>query len=121
MPRAFICEEDRTIRSLMQALLRRDGISSESAATGTEAASRLTQEIFDVVIIDLSLPGLSGYEVIQQVREKNPALLPRMIVMTASAAAARNPFPEPVAAVLLKPFDLQDFTDCLRSILGKAS
>lgn len=117
MPRAFICEDDRTIRSLIEALLRREGFSTESVATGSEAATRLAVEMYDVIVIDLMMPGLSGYEVIQHVREKNPTLLKRIIVITAAAAVARAPFPEPVAAVLVKPFDIKDFILCARSIL----
>ena len=117
MPRAFICEDDRTTRSLIEALLRREGFSTESAATGSEAAARLGVEQFDVIVIDLMMPGRSGYGVIHTVREKNPALLKRIIVMTAAAPVGPDPFREPVASVLVKPFDIKDFILCARSIL----
>jgi CheY-like chemotaxis protein len=114
VPRAFVCEDDRTIRTLIEALLRREGMTTESAANGIEAASRLAGAMYDVVIIDLMLPGLSGYEVIRHMSEKNPALLSRIVVMTTAALA---PFPEPVAAVMLKPFDINDFILIVRGIL----
>lgn len=67
----LIIEDDQEINKLLQVILRKNSITSAAAFSGTEGLMHLEQGTFDLVLLDLMLPGLSGEELIEKVREKS--------------------------------------------------
>lgn len=116
MPRALICEDDPAIRSLLRITLEREGIDTEAVADGAAAILLLADSDFHVVVLDLMMPGVSGFDVLENMKSRRPALVGRTIVTTAAVSAARR-FTEPVASVIEKPFDLAHFTAVVRRVL----
>src|SRR4051794_9819046 len=103
---ALICEDDPSIRALVQTVLRREGFDTDLAEEGFSAMQELEKTCYDVIVLDLMMPGVDGYAVVDRVQQKWPERLPRIIIMTAVSEALRNDFPAPVCAVLPKPFDI---------------
>lgn len=103
---ALICEDDPSIRALVQTVLRRDGFETDVASEGFAAMEQLEKNCYDVIVLDLMMPGVDGYAVVKRVKEKWPQRLPQIIIMTAVSEALRHDFPEPVCTVLPKPFDI---------------
>ena len=113
--RALVCEDDFSIRLLLEAVLTRYGLTVESVATGVDAVARLRREHYELVLLDLLLPVMSGYEVIDLLRHERPELLSRVVVVTAVRQASREALP--VAAVIRKPFDLADLGGVITRIV----
>lgn len=113
--RVLVCEDDSAIRLLIDKLLSRHGLSPECVETGADAVARLRRCTYDLIILDLLTPVMSGYEVLETLRRERPALLDRIVVITASPQAFREFLP--VAAVLRKPFDLAEFDEVVESVL----
>jgi CheY-like chemotaxis protein len=115
---ALICEDDPSIRALVQTVLRREGFETDLAGEGFGAMQQLEKTCYDVIVLDLMMPGVDGYAVVDRVKDKWPERLPRIIIMTAVSDALRRDFPEPVCAVLPKPFDIDKLAsvvhDCAR-------
>ena len=115
---ALICEDDPSIRALVQTVLRREGFETDLAAEGFSAMEELEKTCYDVIVLDLMMPGVDGYAVVDRIKQKWPERLPRIIIMTAVSEVLRNDFPEPVCAVLPKPFDIDKLAsvvhDCAR-------
>jgi CheY-like chemotaxis protein len=107
MPVGLVCEDDQGIRLLIEVVLRRQGVDAVSARNGQEAAERLKERDFDVLVVDLMMPRYSGYDFIEGIRTARPELLKKVIVVTAAAAVVRDHAPKDVAAVILKPFDVE--------------
>ena len=76
-------EDDADINLLLCTVLRRHGYVTESAFSGTEGRLRLSMEGFDLVLLDLMLPGLSGEDFLREIRKDH--LLP-VIVVSAKVA-----------------------------------
>ncbi|HVE72006.1 MAG TPA: response regulator [Thermoanaerobaculia bacterium] len=119
MRRALVCDDDRSIRTMLHALLRHSHFDVETVDGGGEAIARLA-EPFDLVVLDLMMPNTSGYDVLDHIQRTNPQLLQRVIVATAHAAIVRQPLTTPVAAVLVKPFDLHEFMQAVHDVIVKS-
>ena len=66
--RVLLVEDDHTVRALVRMLLDDEGYEVVEAATGTQAVERFAVETFDLVLLDLRLPGLSGFDVCRAIR-----------------------------------------------------
>jgi CheY-like chemotaxis protein len=117
--RALVCEDDGAIRLLLDRLLTRQGLSTECVATGTEAAAKLRRASYDLILLDLVTPKMSGFDVIAHLERERPHLLERVIVVTAVQPVFAKSLP--VAAFLRKPFDLEELDQTIRQLLPAGS
>jgi len=82
--RILIVDDDRALRHVLTALLRSSGYTAVTAPDGEEALEQLAKKQFDLLLLDVGLPGISGLEVLARLRSRNAA--PRVVVMTADDA-----------------------------------
>ena len=120
--RALICEDDPSIRALVRTVLTREGFDVDVAPDGGVGLERLRDGCYDVLLLDLMMPGVDGYEVIRTVKEERPPTLKRVVVMTAASEAIRSSLPEPVCKLLPKPFNIDELVaavkDCVDVCTG---
>ncbi|MCF6744750.1 response regulator transcription factor [Blastococcus sp. KM273128] len=64
----LIIEDDPRIRRMLQLTLQREGLEVTEAATGEDGLAALAEKSFDVVLLDLMLPGKDGFEVCREIR-----------------------------------------------------
>lgn len=80
----LIVEDDSDINGLLCKILEKEGFETVGAYSGSEALLRLSVEHFDMMLLDLMIPGTSGEEVIKQIREKENEI--PVLVLTAKAS-----------------------------------
>jgi CheY-like chemotaxis protein/signal transduction histidine kinase/CHASE3 domain sensor protein len=80
----LIVEDDPVQQAAITRLLEGEGVETEIAATGKEALARLATQTFDCVVLDLTLPDASGFELIEQMALREGSF-PPVIVHTARA------------------------------------
>jgi CheY-like chemotaxis protein/CHASE3 domain sensor protein len=80
--RVLVVEDDERQRESIYQLLSSEGVEISGVATATEALERLKQTTFDCLVLDLSLPDLSGYEMLQRMAETDEVSFPPVIVYT---------------------------------------
>jgi CheY-like chemotaxis protein len=107
----LLVEDDAALRGLMDALLARRGIAAESVTRGDAALQAIERKSYDAIVLDLVLPGLSGFEVLEQLRFTHPHLLSRVVVVTALSSSALQDleFEGLIFRLLRKPFDIDEF------------
>ena len=71
--RLLVVDDEASVRFTLEEMLRRNGYDVTTAANGEEALGWLMQQPFDLVLIDLCLPGISGRELAHYVRRCQPA------------------------------------------------
>lgn len=102
----LVVDDDRTVLGLIVAALQREQLKAETAMDGAQAIAKLKKKRFCAVILDLMMPRLSGWQVIDWLRE-NPKLTPNSVIV--STAADRSVLhqldPEIVNAIFVKPFN----------------
>lgn len=69
--RVLIIEDDQEISMLLTVILRKANMEPVAAYSGTEGLLQLQNNMFDLILLDLMLPGKSGEELIKEIREKN--------------------------------------------------
>jgi two-component system, OmpR family, phosphate regulon response regulator PhoB len=79
----MVVEDERDIAALISYHLTREGYRVRTAETGQEALQGILAERPDIVILDLMLPGLSGYEVLSQMRARPESAELPVVVLTA--------------------------------------
>jgi DNA-binding response OmpR family regulator len=115
--RILVIDDDLAIRVLLQAVLKRLAFEVVLAEDGEVGLSTIARESFDLVLLDLMMPKVNGYEFIERVAAVD-GRRPHIIVFTAAGqrGVARIP-PNTVCASILKPFDLETFLDLIEQCL----
>ncbi len=80
--RVLIVEDDERQRQSLQQLLTSEGVEICGVATATEGLERLEKTTYDCLVLDLSLPDLSGYEMLERMAETDAVSFPPVIVYT---------------------------------------
>ncbi|HTH10256.1 MAG TPA: response regulator, partial [Acidovorax sp.] len=83
--RVLVVEDDERQRESVRHLLSRDDVEIVCAGTAAEALEQLRDTTFDCMVMDLNLPDLSGYELLQQMTEQDGVSFPPVIVYTGRA------------------------------------
>jgi CheY-like chemotaxis protein len=84
--RVLVVDDERDALEIMRRLLAEHGCEVTTASTAEEALARLAERPFDVLLSDIGMPGVDGYELLRRVRT-GPAPHPRAIAVTAFARA----------------------------------
>ncbi len=107
-PKVLLADDDPAIRPLITAICKRLGFICDSAPDGEVALEMIRSSEYDVVVLDLMMPKVNGYQVIEALRElpRRPAV----IVLTAQGARQTEDVADGtvVHAVIHKPFDLNE-------------
>ena len=106
--RALVVEDDDAIVSLVRRVLEREQFSVECVKSGAAAIQLLKTVAYDLLILDLVLPLVSGEEVMTFLEATQPHTLRRVIVMTASPRELSCEFLERICKILAKPFDINE-------------
>ena len=119
--RILVVDDDDAIRALLFTILRRRGFKVDSARTGLEAMERCAQCHYSVMLLDLMMPHMNGFEVLDTMAKLPCDKRPIIIVLTAGTEP-RNLPPDLVAGTIRKPFDvellLDTVTGCIAMIGG---
>ena len=112
IPLALVVENDGGTQKLLRVLLAREGFDVDAVSSGQGASVLLRRVSYDVVVLDLMLPEVSGFELLEQVAQTDRSTLERVIVASSAARAqldaVRRLYPE--VAVIRKPFDIDDIS-----------
>ena len=69
VPRVLVIDDSQSNRELLCSMLRREGLIGEAAANAEEALERLQQQTYDLILLDLVMPGVTGYDLLLQLKE----------------------------------------------------
>jgi CheY-like chemotaxis protein len=114
--RILVVDDEENLNWSLVNSLRKENYAADGALTGEEALRSLANQAFDIVISDVRMPGMDGFELLQWLRTHRPQT--RVVMMTAfgspteRAEATRGG----VIAYIEKPFDLHTLKDELRRI-----
>jgi len=120
MKPVWIVDDDRSIRWVIEKALSREGIAFNSFSSAQDALEALSGDSPEVLVSDIRMPGLSGLELLNAVKQRHPAV--PVIVMTAysdldSAVAA---FQGGAYEYLPKPFDVDQAVELIRRALDES-
>ncbi|MGZ3235916.1 MAG: response regulator [Burkholderiaceae bacterium] len=119
--RILLVEDDVMIGEGVQTMLRAEGYIVDLAADGRLADAALSTEHFDLVLLDLGLPGMDGVEILRRVRARGKNL--PVIIMTARDAVEDKIKGLDAGAddYIVKPFDVDELAARIRSALRRSA
>jgi CheY-like chemotaxis protein len=116
----LVVEDDPDGSEVVQTVLRLRGISSRAAANGEDALALLDQEIPNLVLVDLALPGMDGWGLLKAIHSRADTAHVPCVAFTAyhSLEVANAAIEAGFAAYFSKPIDTQTFVRDLEKLLG---
>jgi DNA-binding response OmpR family regulator len=105
----LLIEDEPGVMDVMLRVLRRAGFGVRAAHDGGAALAALQECPPTLAILDLVLPGVSGFEVLAHIHQQYPNLA--VIVITANPQAIAHPAAQNVRHYLLKPFHIEELLD----------
>src|SRR5260370_36259492 len=106
--RLLIVDDDDQLRQTLERRFRRQGMKVAAAATAADALDRAEQERFDVALLDLHLPDLTGIELLHKLKEGQAELEALMLTAHGSMETAIQAMKGGAYDYLTKPFHLPE-------------
>jgi DNA-binding response OmpR family regulator len=122
LQRVLIVDDEPSIVLSLQFLLSREGYEVEVAHDGESALELAARRPPDLVVLDLMLPGMDGYEVCRRLRESPATASTRIVVVTARGREAERVrgLEEGADAYVTKPFSTRDLIATVGRFLGRS-
>ena len=112
--RVLLLDDDPSMQRLVARILGNDGFRVDVFLTGSQAIAALQKVTYDVLLLDLMMPHEGGMTVIRHLRGKNPQMLKRSILLTASPDSLIGALSGEVSTVVQKPFEPKQLIDAVR-------
>jgi DNA-binding NtrC family response regulator len=116
----LIIDDEQEIRESLEQLLKLEGYRPASASTAQEGLKKAEENLFDVVLLDISLPDLNGLEVLKSIKRDSPDTGVIMITAYDSGQAAFQASKEGAHSYITKPWDNERVLLEIRNALDKS-
>jgi CheY-like chemotaxis protein len=114
-PRIILVDDNTVVRDMLIDLVASLGYAADAAESGEEALALFDQEPYDMVLTDLLMPGLTGWDVLDGVRRRDPSI--PVIIITGSPVIGDARASQPGVAVVKKPVDVKLLDSLIKRML----
>jgi putative two-component system response regulator len=123
--RALVVDDDEPIRTMLTKIVERQDIQVDVASDGQEAIARIGEDGYSVILLDLMMPRVDGFQVLEYMSRNHPEKLACTIVASAiPESEVRRRFDGSVYRIHAKPFDMtrliNDVKACLADTNGSS-
>jgi CheY-like chemotaxis protein len=102
-PRVLVIDDDASVRQVLRFLLAASGYESQPAANGPSGLAQFVKGGWDLVLTDLEMPEMNGWQVIDAIRQRDPTM-PILVVTAFSDPGVMQRASEWGVPVIAKPF-----------------
>ena len=113
----LVVDDEEIVRDSLSSWLEEDGYNVEAVESGKKALERLPAKVWDLMLVDLKMPGMDGIQLMEEVRKTHPDML--VIIMTAYATVdtAVKAMKKGAYDYFVKPFNPEDISLTIRKIV----
>jgi two-component system response regulator (stage 0 sporulation protein F) len=105
--RALVVDDDDPIRTMLAKVVERQNLQVDTARDGIEAIERIDEDGYSVIVLDMMMPRVDGYGVLQHMQAHHPDKLRCTIIASAvPESEILKKFEMPVYRIHAKPFDM---------------
>ena len=119
--RALVVDDDDPIRAMLKNVVQRQDLDVDTARDGVEAIARIDEDGYSVILLDLMMPKIDGFGVLEHMEAHHPEKLRCTII---ASAVPENEFLKkfriPVYRIHAKPFDMRQLIEDIRECVGAA-
>lgn len=118
-PRILAVEDDTSHYELMRLILRSLPVELANAATGAEAIDLILKQLPDLILLDINLPDMHGWDVLNKIKDVPQFDPGRVIVMTSHAEPVHRLIGmlQPISAYVRKPVEAEELRRMVRAAL----
>jgi DNA-binding NtrC family response regulator len=113
----LVVDDEASIRDSLTSWFEEDGFNVDSAADAREALAKLDAGRFDIVLLDIKMPGMDGMQLLRRIRADLPDVVVIMITAYASVETAVQALKDGAFDYVTKPFDPDDLNRLVRTAL----
>lgn len=117
--RVLVLDDDTSLQKLVSTLLRRQGHRVDIVSSGSQALEKIAQQSYDALLLDVMTPTDGGFTVIRHLREANPALLKRVVLLTASPDSVLRGVEGDIFGIVHKPFEAANLLDTVARAIAQ--
>jgi DNA-binding response OmpR family regulator len=117
-PRVLVIDDEASVRAVVCDFLRDLGCDADEADSGATGVTLVQRQRYDLVITDLKMPGMTGWEVVEAVRASVPTV-PIVMISGFATEADQTRAQEAGLTFLQKPFQLAEFRDAITTALAR--
>ena len=117
--RILVVEDEKSMRELLRILLEGEGYDVVSASDGLDGSSYIERDIFDLVITDIKMPGLDGFELLKKIKDISPETLVIMATAFGTSESAIEAMKLGAYDYINKPFNVDEIRMIVRKALEK--
>ena len=119
LPRILIIDDEAAIRESLETLLSLEGYAIESVENGELGLERIAEQPFDLVLLDLALPGRNGIEILGSIRERESQLPVIMITAFGTVDNVVDAIRGGAQNFVQKPWDNEKLLADIRTAIAK--
>jgi DNA-binding response OmpR family regulator len=120
MKKILIVDDDAEFRSHLIEVLREGGYETDSASSAKDALAKNQAVTYDVVLMDLMMPGMSGSDALLEIRKRHPRTKVIMITAFATVENAVDVIRRGASDYISKPFKIHELLTTIRRVLEEA-
>ena len=117
----LIVDDELILRKSLARWLERDGHDIDVAENGEEALKKTETKKYDLMLVDIKMPGMSGIDVLKHIKGNDPEIAVVMITAFGSISTAIESMKNGANDYLLKPFDPNELSLLIEKILTSKS
>jgi CheY-like chemotaxis protein len=120
MPRVLVVDDDPQVLRLLRVNFELEGYDVAAASSGKEALETIAAEAPDVVVCDVMMPGMDGFEVVRRIRSNEATAGLPIVMLSAKAMGsdARKGLEAGADEYVTKPFDPAELIEVVARLLG---
>jgi CheY-like chemotaxis protein len=112
----LVVDDNKDIREMLEDFLNFEGHKPVLTKDGKEALEIFCEQDFDIVITDLGMPGMSGWELSKSIKQKNPEIPIGIITGWGAQLGVEELKKNKVEWILSKPFNLDQFKQMIETV-----
>lgn len=113
--KVLLVDDEEVFAHLLARRLETRGIKVVTVTCGEEAVSLLDKRVFDVAVVDLSMPGIDGIETLKQIKAKKPDIEVLMLTGHATVAGGIEAMKQGASDFLQKPVEIEELLEKIKT------
>lgn len=115
----LIIDDEDTLRNLLKAELEQHNYAVDAAESGEAGIEKLHEKRFNLIILDIRMPGMDGLEVLKKIREQDLADKVIMLTGVDELKIARDSLQLGANDFLTKPYDIKTLLACIKRVMAE--
>lgn len=116
----LVVEDDKNLRKLIVTCLKRENYNTYEATNGLEALNVLDEQYIDLIVTDIMMPQMDGYELIRELREANYSMPILLVTAKSTLSDKKEGFLLGADDYMVKPIDIEELPLRVKALLKRS-